>query len=221
MSYTQRVLCEYCATPNLMGKKNCVACGAPLPKAPPPVPKPAKTIGKATRANRELQEVRETADKAENVARKAMFAYSMIWCTLAEAVAIAICGFGIGLVGGAVGAPALGVIGAVLVGIGVGISTKIYYFALFSAPVGLVIGAVIGLVPFLLGVPAVIFVFTTTLFAFLGAVLYSRNVLYQQRNLYEKLRPFLGAAGGLVFGLLGMLLGVGLKAAVDALLKTI
>ncbi len=221
MTHTQRTVCEYCATLNLPDKDSCVACGAPLPKMPVPAARPVKIAGKATRANRELQEVRETADKAEVVARKALYAYSLLWRTLGEAAAIAICAFGIGLVGGAVGVPVLGVIGAVLVGLGVGVTIKIYYFALFSAPLGLVIGAVIGLVPFLLGVDVVIFVFTTTIFAFLAAVLFGYRIPYKNRNLYEKLRPFIGAAGGLVFGLLGMLLGVGLKAAVDALLKLI
>ena len=47
------------------------------------------------------------------------------------------------------------------------------------------------------------------------------GIRYQRRNLYEKLRPFIGALGGLAFGVLGVLVGVGLRAAVNALLGAV
>jgi hypothetical protein len=232
MTSTSTITCEFCSTLNPDGNTHCLACGAPLSKAPKPTINPAESAspipqpamnpasmtGKTTTANQQMQQARQIGEQVEDVGRKALYAYSLLWRTLAEAAAIAITGFGIGLIGGATGTAFWGVLGAAGVGLGVGLAIKITTLALFSAPVGLVIGAVIGLLPFVLGGGVKVFVFTTSIFAFLAAVLGGRPFPYSQRNLYEKLRPFIGAAGGLVFGLLGMLVGLGLRAAVNALL---
>jgi len=48
-------------------------------------------------------------------------------------------------------------------------------------------------------------------------VLGGRRIPWSRRNGWQKARPFLGALGGLVFGLFGMGIGLGLSAAVAAL----
>ena len=110
---------------------------------------------------------------------------------------------------------------AAAVGIAVGFTIKISYLALFSSPVGMVIGAVLGAVLYFMGAGMKVFVFTTGFFAVLAAFIGGRKSPFAQRNLYERLRPLIGAAGGLAFGLLGMLIGVGLRAAANNLLVPI
>ena len=49
-------------------------------------------------------------------------------------------------------------------------------------------------------------------FAVLGAVLGgSRHQSGAELNWWEKSRPFLGAGGGFIFGLLGVIIGIGIR----------
>jgi hypothetical protein len=219
MSNSAAIVCEFCATQNPASQETCQACGAPLPRpAVRKQPVVHSITPPITQTNRELEQARKAGEDVEELSRKALYAYSLIWRTLAESAAIAITAFGIGLVGGATGTAWVGILGAVLVGLGVGYAIKNSYLAMFSAPIGLVIGAVVAAIIYLLlGAGMWVFVVTTSLFASLAAVLGGNRIRYQHRNLYEKLRPLIGAAGGLAFGILGMLAGAGLHAAVNAL----
>ena len=58
---------------------------------------------------------------------------------------------GLGIVGGATGTQVWGVLGAVLVGAAVGWAIKFSYFTLLSGPVGFVVGALVGLLLWALG----------------------------------------------------------------------
>lgn len=234
MSATQTTSCEFCGTLNPGNRKDCLACGAPLPaRVAPALPinparsaadlpwhatNPAKHPGKAVSANRQMQQAREAGEQVEVIGRKALYAYSLLWRTLAEAASIAMTSFALGLVGGITGTSGLAVPGAVMVGIGVGFAIKISLLALFSAPVGLLVGALVGGMFYLISGSVWALTGFAALFAFLAALLGGHNIRRGNVNFYEKLRPFIGAAGGLVFGLLGMLLGIGLRAALDALI---
>ena len=157
-------------------------------------------------------------EKVDKAASTAFYIYSLFWRTLAEAIAIAITGFAIGLVGGATGMALWGVVGAATVGIVVGFTIKIYYFTIISAPAGIIAGAVFCVLLWVLGAPPSLDVFVLTLFTSLAAYIGGSRSPYRHRNWWEKIRPLLGAIGGLISGLLGMGIGVGIQAAVAKLL---
>jgi hypothetical protein len=225
MATSASIVCEFCSTLNPGSNETCLACGAPLPRAHQiPDQKASGQNGKPAVqpeviTQPDLAKVRKAGEDLEALSRTALYAYSLFWRTLAEAGSIAMTGFGIGLVGGATGTSALAVPGAVLVGLGVGMSIKMSVLALFSAPLGLLVGALVGAVFYLLGAGVWVFVAFASLGAFLAAFLGGQSIPYRRRNVYEKLRPFIGTTGGLVFGLLGMLVGLGLRAAVNALVR--
>lgn len=229
VSQTQMITCEFCETLNPAGRETCLACGAPLPKKTNPpagldrivysAPHPeASQSDSAVAANNQMQQEREDGEKVEEIGRKALYAYSLLWRTLAEAAAVAMTGIGLGVIGGVTGSSGLAVPGAVLVGIGVGFAIKIPLLALFSAPVGLLAGVLVGAVLYVLTDILALIPVCASLCAFLAAIIGGSNIRRVEANLYERLRPFIGSAGGLVFGLLGMLLGLALRAAANALL---
>ncbi|MCJ7625343.1 MAG: hypothetical protein MUO76_17735 [Anaerolineaceae bacterium] len=227
MANANMISCEFCATLNLADAKNCVSCGAPVTKkrALQPRPSPGLKAGdsfskrvESTPDSLDLDKARQAGEEVEEVFNKAVYAYSLVWRTLAEAATIAIVGFAVGLVGGATSMAFWGVLGAIILGAAVGFTIKMSYLTLLSAPLGLVIGTVIGIFLSAIGLGPRVFVFSTTIFAVLAAVVGGRGIPYPHRNWYEKARPLLGGLGGLIFGILGMLIGLGLRAGVNALL---
>ena len=92
-------VCEYCNASNPNKEKNCVACGAPLSKIKPVAKKPKST--KPVSAEISDHSI-ETAEKIANLA-------SSIWLAVFDAIIIAAVSLAIGLAGGVVEQPVLGV----------------------------------------------------------------------------------------------------------------
>lgn len=200
-----------------------MACGAPLPDlraSPEPPKKPPRRTGpiQISSERQALHDAREAGEKIDKVAHSALYVYSAFWRTLAETVVIALVGFGLGVAGGAVGQAVGGVLAALIVGSLVGWAVKISYITYISAPTGFAIGAVLCALLYLVGVPLGVMVYVLATFSGAAALVGGRRIPWRRRKAWEKARPFLGALGGLGFGLLGMGIGLGLRAAVAALL---
>ena len=213
-----RIVCQYCKTVNPVSLKTCQACGAPLDVKERPKEKPVSQTRPAPVHNTpavqnaaNLQKARQAGKKVDKTASKALYAYSSVLGSLADAFVIALVGFGIGLAGGATSLSAVGVLGAVILGAAVGSANKHIYLTIIGTPLGFVLGTILWLPLMFLGLGVKGFVFTSTLGAVLASLLFGRLRPVSQRRTYDKIRPFLGAAGGLAFGLLGMLIGLGLK----------
>ena len=208
----KNLICVYCHTQNPLDKHSCLACGAPLPKLPQPAPvvsKPKPTVS----PDISLDTVRKGGEEVDKLFTNAVYAYSLLWRTVAEALVITVVGLGIGVTAGATGVPFLGVMGGVLVGLAVGWAIKAAYFTLLMAPAGMVLGAVFGLVLWTVGLSRAV-VLPMIGLAVVGGWLGGRRVPFKRRNTWEKVRPFLGTLGGLGFGLIGTLIGWGLQSVV-------
>ena len=122
--------------------------------------------------------------------------------------------------GGATGLIFPGVLAAILVGLAVGFTRKQFFIVLVSAPAGLLIGLSLGALSWVLGSGPQVMVYTGMLCAVIGAVAGGRRRLpFKQRNCWEKARPLLGAMGGFAFGILGALLGWGIREGIQGLLS--
>jgi hypothetical protein len=222
MTSPDRKTCQYCSTLNPTEEESCLACGAPLINIQP------VNIHKHKNAEQAIieeplktkeVELKKIGEAADDVYFKVYNTYAIAWRTVGEAIAIAVSSFIIGLAGGATQMQALGIIGAVLLGATVGFTHKIFYFVLVSAPAGALLGLLIGGIVWVTITPQAM-VFIVTGVSILAAILGGRRVRpFKRRNWWEKARPFLGALGGLGFGMLGMLVGWGIRSAIDALLN--
>jgi hypothetical protein len=213
--------CDYCASHNPIGETRCVACGAPLPLPSPPVTKITRVetpITPPPAFSTPAEPIGEELKKAAGAIGSTIGALSIgtyLLRTAAEAVAIAVSAFIIGLNAGS--APtnlhgntlyfllALG--GGGLVGLCIGLVSKRVVWTLLSAPFGALLGTVAAI--FLqLNQPRQPWM---AIFALGGAVLLALLGSYRSSGglipCYQRLRPFLGLAGGLVFGLLGYAAG--------------
>jgi len=206
------VICSWCLTVNPEGQQSCQACGAPLEKpAPEPPAQAQKPGGQLPPVQKEFttQDLRKAGETAEEVYSRALGAYSLAWRTLGEALAIGVAAFILGLAGAATRQAVLGVAAGVVLGALVGVTTKNFWLTIFGAPLGALAGAALWLLPWALGAGAGGVLYTAFGLAVLGAILGQRR-LNGPKGRYERLRPWLGAAGGLLFALLGALLGAGL-----------
>lgn len=213
------IICSYCDAANAAGPL-CVACGAPLPEAnPEPIQAPGRQPApvQISQERQALQDTREMGEKIDKVSHSALYLYSTFWRTLAEAIVIALVSFGLGAAGGATGQALGGVLTALVVGALVGWAVKISYLTYLSAPTGFAVGAGLCVVVYLLGVPPGVMVYVLAAFSGAAALVGGRRISWRRRNGWEKARPFLGALGGLGFGLLGMGIGLGLRAALAAI----
>ena len=215
MAKKNLIPCQYCRTNNSARAKTCIACGSPIEKPKQPKTKTKKIP--TTPEDKAIQEMKAVGEKADDVYFTVMNTYAIAWRTIGEAISIAISATIIGLVGGATGMHAIGVIGAILTGIAVGLTRKNFYIVLISAPAGAIIGLIIGGIFWLLISPKIM-VFVVVTLATLGAVLGGKfKQPFNRRKLWEKIRPFLGGLGGLAFGVIGMLVGWGISAAITEL----
>ncbi len=217
MAKTKMQICEYCATQNLAGVRHCAACGAPITASAtpastrqhsPPRPAPKQNAAQVWPSEANLTQIGEKADEAYFTV---MSVYAIAWRTVGEAIAIAVAAFIIGTAGGAAGMGFLGVLGAIGLGIAVGVTRKNIYFTLASAPLGTILGLLIGGVFWVMGSPFLL-IFLTTGCGIAAAMIGGQpKTAFKRRNGWEKARPFLGALGGLGFGLIGLVLGLGLS----------
>ena len=198
-----------------------MACGAPLADSPVnsaneeshgrhPVPAPPEEHA--------LDAV-EIGKKVEQGSYQALNLYSNFFRALADAAAISITSAAIGITGGVTGLPFWGVVLGTVLGLAVGLVRKSYLFTIFGAPIGFVAGALTGGLLWAGGLGQEWMVFAVGMGACAVALVGGRWTPMGLRSLWHKLRPLLGAAGGLVFAVLGALLGSGLQAAVDALFE--
>ena len=220
MAKARRIICEYCATSNPWEANTCLACGGPLTRPKVDLePKFTPVQSSEKPKPDQSEDVKKAAEKADELYFIAWNTYAIAWRTVGEAIAIALTGFILGFVSGATQVIFPGVLGAVLVGLAVGLTHKQFYIALISAPAGLLLGLGLGAAIWFLGGAPQVMVYTGLVFAIAGAVLGERRSLpFRRRNCWEKARPFLGALGGFVFGVLGALLGWGISAGIQSLL---
>ena len=212
MTSTNQVVCEYCSTINAMDVPTCMACGGPIHYETQTTPeKPAPIVINLKDGILKNKDLKDVVDSADDVYFTIMKTYSIAWRTAGEAIAIIITSLIIGITAGSAGQGTWGVLGAVLVGIAVGLTRKRFLLALISAPTGAMLGLIFGALFWIWGKIGVI-VFIEIGFAVLGAVLGgSRHQGGKALNWWEKSRPFLGAGGGFIFGLFGVIIGIGLR----------
>ena len=210
MTKTNIIPCAYCKAQNPSDREICVACGAPIGK--PITPKVVKpTLKKSIHPALEEKGPEEIARKIGEKVEDAYYVYAVGWRTFAEALAIAVAAFIIGVASGATGLGYWGLIGAIATGVAVGLAGKMFYLALISAPLGAFIGLGVGFAPLILGFEQALPI-SVTIFAAWGAVVGGRRrANFKDRNWWEKARPFLGGLGGALFGFLGVLLGLGIE----------
>lgn len=219
--------CAFCGTPNDPGASTCLACGGPLEVARPvapvniqpttpavpvsPVAEPATPQTPAEPLREQLKEGLAAVGAGLGLAGLG----GLLLRTIAESLAIMTAALLIGLNSGKV-CPfpngwflyaLLAGAGGALVGLAVGSVVKPAFFALFSAPVGALVG-IVAATMLKLGSPRT---FWLPLFAITGAcclaLLGGRSNRTARFAKYQRLRPWLGAIGGLVFGLIGFSAG--------------
>jgi len=212
MTPTDQVVCEYCSTINTSDIGACIACGAPLPEETQQIPEiPSPMVIDLSEGILKNKDVKELVDEVDDVYFTIMKTYSIAWRTAGEAIAIIVSSLIIGITAGSAGMGPWGMLGAVLVGITVGLTRKKFLLALISAPAGTLLGLLSGAFFWTRGYSGVI-VFAEIVFGVLGAVLGgSRHQGGKALNWWEKTRPFLGGAGGFAFGLLGVVIGIGIR----------
>jgi hypothetical protein len=223
MSGPPKVICEYCKTRNPWESQTCLACGGPLTHPKPKSTPNVTTVDIEEPSNLEPEAViQETTEKADEIYFTVWNTYAIAWRTLGEAIAIALCSFILGLLGGATGIVFPGILGGVLVGLAVGLTRKQFYIVLISAPAGLLLGLGFGAAIWFLGGGPQVMVYTGLVFAIIGAIIGGKSSIpFGRRNCWEKARPLLGAVGGFVFGVFGTLLGWGVASGVQLLLQNI
>jgi hypothetical protein len=216
----QNITCEYCATRNLAGGHRCIACGAPLPVEiiqPLHVDEvestiPAPELSPIPADNQPLSQQLKEGAAVVGSGLGVLGIGGLILRTVAEAVAIAVAAYIIGMFAGSADITMRGPVlyllialgGGGLVGLCVGLVTKRTIFTLLSAPFGTILGGYLVPIIFSLNTPRSPW---QALFALAGGVLFallgSRRSTNKIFACYQRARPFLGLIGGLIFGLLG------------------
>lgn len=213
------ITCEHCAALNPAEGSLCIACGAPLPRL---VTSPMKVtvvdehaaIPEPVTPSIENQPLSQQLKEGAAVVGSSLGALgigSLLLRTGAEALAIAFSAFLVGFLSAQTRSLLIGLAGGALIGLAVGSVTKRSFIVLLTAPVGTLLGmgasyllrrAIPGLLPL---IP-----WTAILAAAGGAVLGSVGG-YRARggimSWYQRLRPYLGIAGGVLFALFGFALG--------------
>jgi hypothetical protein len=223
MTETQRIICEYCNTPNPWEASTCLACGGPISQPKVDLTIKATTVETPPKSeDLSKEDIQKIGEKADDVYFTVLNTYTIAWRTIGEAISIALTGFILGFVGGTTGMYFPGVLGAILIGLAVGLTHKQFYLVLISAPVGLLLGLGFGAFSWMMGGESQIMVFTGMVGAVIGAILGGRrNPPFSQRNCWEKARPLLGAMGGFAFGLLGTLIGWGIRETVKTIMTIV
>lgn len=221
---SNQISCAYCATLNPASSSNCIGCGAPivLPKfqpvtvtnVPEPVniPTPLESLQSAVPAQPIGSQVKQGL-AAVGAGLGLAGIGGLLLRTLAEALAIAVAAVIIGFTAGSAadGNTPFGLIaliGGALVGLSVGLVIKRSMFVLFSAPFGALGGTLLAMA-FGLNTPGAVWLpLCATVAACTLAILGGRrNTSAGVFRVYQRVRPWLGLAGGVVFALIGY--GVG------------
>lgn len=199
------IVCTYCKTLNESGSQACIACGAPLEEGAPvmetqpdPLPFTIQPLENMKQAN--------DLDEIQKALLPASYALGAVWRTLGEALAIGLTAFGLGVIGAIVDMAFWALLGAALVGIAVGLSTKKFWPTILGAPLGAFSGMLVGGILWAVGLGATWVLFTSIIGAILGAVVGSRRRAAAS-NWWDRLRPWLGVLGGIFFGVIGLFVG--------------
>jgi hypothetical protein len=221
--------CKYCGASNPTGTDRCVSCGAPIeiPVVPPvtvtTVNSPIRNINPPAnfqRSDTTPEQIRDALDaapiddnlkeglKAAGLGAGALGIGTFFARTASEAAAIAVSTFLIGYFSASTRNALLALTGGLVIGLMVGLAFKRPIATLLSAPLGTLIGLIAGklLQPSLptMPLPALLALIIGALAAIIGSHNNSTNVVAKW---YSRFRPFLGMAGGLVFALLGYVIG--------------
>lgn len=196
-------------TRNRAGGETCAACGAPFLPDPPADPPPVNLAParKAAAAAGDYDELRQAGESAEKLVNQALGAYGLLWRTAGEAFAIGLASLLLGIIGGASGNFILAVAAGLGIGLVVGLRVKGFWMVIWGAPLGVILGALLGLLVWALGAGPLAMLLMAEAFGVLGALLWSASPGAAQ-SWWERLRPILGAAGGVFFALLGGLAGL-------------
>lgn len=220
MVRTLAPVCEYCRVRSpVAAAETCLACGAPLPPAPaPPARRKAAGAARLAESKSPYEGLRQAGVRTEETYTHLLYAYGLFWRVLADAFVIALGGFSLGLLAGALGLGTWGLMAGASLGVAVGWVVKGYLLTVIGVPAGILAGALLAAVPWLLGMPPQGVFFIVWGAALAGGWLGGVHLPFGRRRLPEKLRPFLGALGGLALAALGLALGAGFRAAVAAAL---
>lgn len=211
MEAVNKIPCSYCGWLNNTDLENCQACGAPLEVQQPekvvdfealPFERSDGPFGVVDQQN-DLEQIQKVLQSA------AGFAYSIAWRTAAEAIAIGIVAFSLGVIGAITNLGVGAFLGALLVGGAIGSVVKNFWFTLFSAPMGALAGFLLGVLLSSAGGDPRLFVVSTSLIAILGAILGGRRPT--NSGWWQRFRPLLGVLGAAIFVILGLIMGEGLQ----------
>ena len=219
-----KIPCTYCNTLNDPAAKTCVGCGAPLEAPAPQQTYPPQRIQQPfqsppAQANRtgsafdlpNSQRLQDGAQQVERFYAGATRAYRKAWSVTGDAIAITIVAFALGMIGGATGMGVFGVAGAALVGLIIGYAEQSFYLTILAAPVATLVGIAAWALAWALGAGPRGMVFTATLFASIGALVGARRRTTPM-GCGGTVRPVLGALGGFVVSLVGLLIGLAIHA---------
>jgi hypothetical protein len=202
--------CTYCAAINPAGTDRCISCGAPIdiPVSPPM----RVTVVDTPVVNPMLEPQPPTAPVSESI-KEGLAAvgagigtlgiFGVIARTGAEALAIAGAALVIGYTSAQARELMIAILGGIAVGLAVGFVTKRAFFTLISAPAGALLGVVIATFSGL-NQPRTLWM---PLFAAVGAVVLAVLGGRRRSGVWQKIRPYLGLIGGVLFALLGYAIG--------------
>jgi hypothetical protein len=219
-----KIACTYCNTLNDPAAKTCVGCGAPLEAPAPQQTYPPQRIqqpfqsppAQASRSGSSFdptgsQRLQDGAQQVERLYAGATRAYRTAWSVTGDAIAIAVVALALGMIGGATGMGILGVAGAALVGMIIGYAEQSFWLTVIAAPVATLVGIATWAVAWAMGAGPRGMVFTATGLACIAALIGSRRRTTPM-GCGGTVRPVLGAFGGLVISLVGLLIGLAIHA---------
>jgi hypothetical protein len=213
----EKITCTFCNTLNDPAAKTCIGCGAPLEApAPQPVIQPVQPAFRPAQAtspfgSTDSQKLQDGAQQVERLYAGATSIYRTAWSITGDAIAIAIVAFILGIAGGATGMRIWGVLGAMLVGLIIGYAEQSFWMTIVASPVAALVGIGLGAIVWASGAGPKGMVFIATGLACIGALVGSRRRT-APLGCSAAVRPLLGAAGGFLFALLGLLIGLAIHA---------
>ena len=217
---SNQISCAYCATLNTPSSSSCIACGAPivLPRFQPVTitrvtePAAVSTLLQTSQLGVPSQPLgQQVKEGLAAVGAGLGFAGigGLLLRTLAESLAIAVAAVIIGFSAGSAADgntpfALIAIAGGALVGLSVGLVIKRSMFVLFSAPFGALAGVLLAMAFGLNASGSVWLPLCATAAACVLALLGGRrNASAGMFRVYQRVRPWLGLLGGVVFALIG------------------
>lgn len=219
-----KIACTYCNTLNDPSAKTCVGCGAPLEVPATQQTYPPQRIqqpfqsppAQASRTGSSFdvpdsQRLQAGTQQVERLYAGATRAYRTAWSVTGDAIAIAIVALALGMIGGATGMGLWGIAGAALVGLVIGYAEQSFWLTVIASPVATLVGIAAWAFAWAAGAGPKGMVFTVTGLACLGALIGSRRRTTPM-GCGGAVRPALGALGGFVVALVGLVIGLAIRA---------